>query len=108
MSIRYKVLWSEVAERDLAEALAFIARENPGNARNLLDAIRQKAADLENFPERGRIVPELHEQGISVYRELVIAPWRLQYRITDSEVLVLSFIDSRRNVEDILLQRFIR
>ena len=108
MSARYKVLWSEVAERDLGEALSFIARENPGNARNLLDAIRQKAADLETFPERGRIVPELHEQGISVYRELVIAPWRLLYRIADSEVLVLSFIDSRRNVEDILLQRFIR
>jgi plasmid stabilization system protein ParE len=40
MSARYKVLWSEVAERDLGEALSFIARENPGNARNLLDAIR--------------------------------------------------------------------
>ena len=108
MSVRYKVLWAEVAEHDLSEALAFIARENPDNARNLLDAIRQKAADLETFPERGRIVPELHEQGISVYRELVIPPWRLLYRIADGEVLVLSFIDSRRNVEDILLQRFIR
>ncbi len=108
MSGNYKVLWSEVAERDLGEALSFIARENPDNARNLLDLIRQKAADLETFPERGRIVPELHAEGISVYRELVIAPWRLQYRIADGEVLVLSFIDSRRNVEDILLQRFIR
>lgn len=108
MSARYKVLWTEVAERDLGEAIAYIAKENPGNARNLLDAIRQKAADLENFPERGRIVPELQEQGISVYRELVIAPWRLQYRIADREVFVLAFIDSRRNVEDILLQRFIR
>jgi hypothetical protein len=53
-------------------------------------------------------VPELHQEGISVYRELVIAPWRLMYRIADGEVLVLSFIDSRRNVEDILLQRFLR
>jgi addiction module RelE/StbE family toxin len=108
MSAGYKVLWTEVAERDLGEALAFIARENPGNARKLLELIRQKAADLETFPERGRIVPELYEQGISVYRELVIAQWRLLYRIADGEVQVLSFIDSRRNVEDILLQRFIR
>ena len=58
-----------------------------------------------NMPERGRIVPELREQGITVYRELVEPPWRILYRIESDRVWVLAVIDGRRNVEDILLKR---
>lgn len=65
-------------------------------------------SDLYTLPDRGRIVPELHDQGINIYREISVPPWRIIYRISDSTVYVLSVIDSRRNVEDILLNRFIR
>jgi len=41
------------------------------------------------------------------YRELVIPPWRLIYRIDERKIYVLSVIDSRQNVEDILLNRLI-
>jgi plasmid stabilization system protein ParE len=61
--------------------------------------IKQKASSLYTFPERGRIVPELRDQGILQYRELVISPWRILYRISEKRVLVLSVLDSRRNIE---------
>jgi hypothetical protein len=60
------------------------------------------------MPNQGRIVPELKEQGIQTYRELIVAPWRIVYRVSDTTVFVLSVIDSRRNVEDILLDRLIK
>lgn len=107
MSSKYNVIWASVAEKDLKTIVEYIAEKSSQNALQILTKIRQKASDLYTLPERGRIVPELQVQGILLYRELIIAPWRLIYRISGQEIFVLSVIDSRRNVEDILLKRFI-
>jgi len=106
MSAGYSVLWTEVAERDLREVIAFIAGDNAQNALHVMENIRDKASELYTFPERGRVVPELKSNGVFVYRELIISPWRLLYRIADSSnVYITEVLDSRRNVEEILLQR---
>ena len=107
MNPKYKVVWTNVAENDLKEIIDFISIDSPQNALKLLKSIKQKASNLYTLPERGRIVPELQGQGISQYRELIIPSWRLMYRIDERKVYVLSVIDSRRNVEDILLARLI-
>jgi len=104
---QYKVEWASVAEVDLKRIIDYIAIDSPGNALQILERIRQKVSALYTLPERGRIVPELQEQGINIYRELIISPWRIVYRISDTTVYVLSIIDSRQNVEDILLNRFL-
>ena len=108
MISEYSVFWSRTAETDLINIIEYIAVDSHRNALGIFNKIKKKAADLNAFPEKGRIVPELHTQGINQYRELIIPPWRLIYRITDKNVYVLSMIDSRQNVEDILLSRFIR
>ena len=108
MSAGYRVLWTEVAEKDLREVIAFLAADNPQNALSVLEKIRDKAATLFASPERGRVVPELHSCGIFVYRELMISPWRVLYRIAEHNVYVTAVLDSRRNVEDILLHRLIQ
>ena len=93
---------------DLKEIIEFISVESPGNALKILQKIKESALSLYTLPERGRIVPELQDQGISQYRELIIPPWRLIYRIARNKIYVLTVIDSRRNVEDILLKRLIQ
>lgn len=107
MSSKSNVIWAAVAENDLIYIIEYIAEESPQNALKILNKIRQKASDLYTLPERGRIVPELQDQGILQFRELIIAPWRLIYRISERKIFVLSVMDSRRNVEDILLKRFL-
>ena len=107
MKPKYKVVWANVAECDLKDIIEYISIDSPQNALKILKKIKQKASELYTLPERGRIVPELQDQGILQYREIVITPWRLIYRITERKIFVLSLIDSRRNVEDILLKRFI-
>jgi len=106
MNKKYDIIWSYIAENDLKNIVEYIAEDSPPNALKIFNRIKQKASSLYTFPERGRIVPELREQGILQYRELVISPWRIQYRISEKRVLVLSVLDSRRNIEDILLKRF--
>jgi addiction module RelE/StbE family toxin len=108
MSKKYQVAWAAAAKNDLKQIVEYIAIDSPGNASQILKKIRQKASDLYAMPERGRIVPELKDQGIHTYRELIIAPWRMIYRISNTTVFVLAVIDSRRNVEDILLGRFVK
>ncbi len=108
MSKRYKVEWAAVAEVDLKQIIDYIAIDSPGNALQILEKIRPKASDLYTLPERGRIVPELQGQGINIYREIIMGTWRIVYRISDTTVYVLSIIDSRQNVEDVLLNRLLK
>ena len=105
MTRRYEVVWAGVAEKDLGGIIDRIASERPNAARDILEKIKQSASDLQSSHERGRIVPELLDQGIHIYRELIIPPWRLIYRVSDHSVYILSLLDSRRDVEDILLNR---
>lgn len=107
MSTPYKVQWASVAGNDLKDIIEYIAEDSLANAISVFEKIKEKALGLNQFPERGRIVPELKDQGIALYRELIATPWRIIYRITDKTIYVLSVLDSRQNVEDILLKRFI-
>lgn len=101
------VRWSETSENDLKGIISYIAEDSPQRAYDVFRNIKATASTLHSFPERGRIVPELEEQGITQYRELIMAPWRLIYRISEKAVYVLSVLDSRQNVEDILLKRLL-
>ena len=107
MSQKYKVIWADIAEDDLKNIVEYIADDSLSNARKVFDKIAEKASDLYILPERGRLVPELKDQGILQYRELIHSPWRIIYRISENKVYVLSILDSRRNIEDILLKRLL-
>ena len=105
MKKSYDVRWSEISENDLIAIVQYIAYDSPHQAYEIFNKIKERASNLRVFPDRGRIVPELLEQGITQYRELIILPWRIMYRVSKNKVYVLSVLDSRQNVEDILLRR---
>lgn len=103
---RFEVLWAEVAIQDLERIVDFVEQEAPLAAQRLFDDIAQRAVTLETLPLRGRLVPELARLEITNYRELVIPPYRLMYRVDGDRVSVVAVFDSRRNLEDVLLLRF--
>lgn len=105
---RFRVEWTETAAADLGEIIDHLALDNPGLALQVLREFRQRARTLESLPLRGRTVPELQAKGVTLYRELIRNPWRIIYRVTDAEVYVVTVCDSRRNLEDLLLDRFLR
>lgn len=108
MGKQYTVEWAISADEDLRGIIDYIARDDPAMAMTILRRLRDSASALKSLPCRGRIVPELKAFGITTYREILCLPWRLIYRIDGRRVFVLSVLDSRRNIEDILLDRLIR
>ncbi len=105
MKKKYEVIWSNIAEKDLIDIVEYISADSPSTALKSFKNINQKTSKLYSFPERGRVVPELRDQGIVQYRELIISPWRVIYRIAEKSVYVLSVLDARQNIEDILFRR---
>ena len=107
-SRRFRVQWAEVATRDLEELVSMVAVDSVPDAERLLGRIEKRAATLESTPARGRVVPELSRIGMRNWRELVLRPYRLVYRIEADTVTVLAIFDGRRDLEDVLFDRLVR
>lgn len=105
---KFTIQWTQTAADDLEAIIDYIADESIASAVQVFQKLRARAGRLRAFPQRGRVVPELRAHGILTYRELIEGPWRILYRIEADTVYVLAVIDARRNVEDILLDRFVR
>lgn len=107
-SRRYRVIWTETATRDLEEIVSYIAKDSKKQTNTILKKIRGKSATLRSTPSRGRFVPELLEFDLRGWREVIVSPWRIIYRVEGRLVFVDSVLDGRRDVEDILMQRLLR
>jgi len=94
--------------RDLQDIIGFVGEKNPGLAHSTFDRIKRRVEALVRFPRRGRVVPELKAIGLDIYRELVVFPYRLLFRIKGKEVLVLGVFDGRRDMEEVLFERLTR
>ena len=104
----FTVFWTRSAQNDLIEIIEHISFDSYSIANEKFIQIKRQAVKLENQPTRGRIVPELLLYSIENYREIIISPWRMIYRIEGSNVYIVALFDGRRNFEDILLRRIIR
>ena len=106
--MKYSIFWTETAKKDLHEIIQYISYDNVDIARKQYLKIKENAEKLTNFPEQGRVIPELANENISKYRELIISPWRLMYKIEKNRVYILALVDGRRNIEDVLMKRQLR
>ncbi len=85
---KYKVVWTESAIIDLRNIVQYISLDHPQKSRHIFQKIKINALKLTVFPLRGRIVPEFKVFSLAIYRELIIKPWRLIYRIEGKTVYV--------------------
>ncbi|MDR0663754.1 MAG: type II toxin-antitoxin system RelE/ParE family toxin [Spirochaetaceae bacterium] len=104
----YSVAVTRTAEDDLDDIISYIANDNVPIALKILDKLQKAINSLKQFPERGRRVPELLDKNIKEYRELIEAPWRIIYKIENNDVNIITVIDGRRNVQDILTKKLIK
>jgi addiction module RelE/StbE family toxin len=104
----YSVIVPPNVENDLDGIISYIAQDSPQAAIKILNKLEKNILSLKYFPARGRWVPELLDRNIKDYRELIVAPWRIIYKIEGFDVHLLTVIDGRRNVEEILITKLLK
>ena len=82
-----KVIWAPFALERVTEIALYIANDNPIAAEKWIDSIFKAVLRLEDFPESGRIVPEIQRKE---YREIIFVNYRIIYRIHERQIRVLT------------------
>ena len=108
MSRKFTVKWADPASHDLIEIADFIALDDLATAKKVISLINDKVLSLQLTPQRGRIVPELAIHGIVSFRELIVSPWRIIYKVDETVVYIELVVDGRRDLEDLLFRRVMR
>ncbi len=104
--MRFDVLLTEDAERDLGELYDHIAEhDTPGKATHVLNCIEETLERLAAFPERGPHPKELLALGIRDYRQTFFKPYRIIYRVIEQRVYVYLIVDGRRDMQTLLARR---
>lgn len=105
----FEVFLTSEAERDLEDLVDYIERhDSPESATYVFERIKETILKLETLPSRGRIVPELKDVGLTDFREIPFKPYRIVYFVSARRVFVHCIFDGRRDVEDVLSERFLR
>jgi plasmid stabilization system protein ParE len=88
------VRWTTPAKCDLKEIHDYIARDSKFYAQKVSQNIVSRSEKLNDFPEIGRIVPEIGDHNI---REVFVYSYRLIYEISPNGVQILALVHSKRD-----------
>ena len=91
-----EVTWSQLAVRGLEEIAEYIALDKPSVAHKLVKTVLADVKSLSSFPQMG-----VQMRGSS-YRQLIIKPCRVIYRVTDKQIFIVAVIRSERLVSKYL------
>ena len=95
-----EIIWTENALQSLDEVADYIAVSSPSAASKLVVNLFEKVDRLELFPESGRLVEEVKEMG---YREVIVNPCRVMYKIEGETVFILHVIRQERDLRKYLI-----
>jgi len=96
-----EVIWTEPALQELDAIAEYIALDDPAAASLLVKTVLDKTKRLQDFPRSGRIPPELPN---SVYREIVVPPCRIFYRLDNTQVFLLFVLREERLLRAYMLE----
>lgn len=88
------VIWAPAALDDADAIAAFIARDSPGAASLLVERFIEAVDRLTEFPELGRVVPEVGDPAL---RELIVSPYRIMYRVEGGAVWITAIVHGARD-----------
>lgn len=80
-------------------------RDSVNSALSIYEKLTGRIESLARVPRRCRIVPELKEIGVTVFRELLVSRYRICFRIDGKKVILVGVLDSRRDLQEILIDR---
>ncbi len=104
----FKVLLTDAAAGDLEEIYDYIAtHHSPRRAEVVLNKMEGVFGRLSESPNRGSRPKELIAVGIREYRQVFFKPYRIIYRVIDTNVYIFLIADGRRDMQSILERRLL-
>jgi len=82
-----KIIWSPLAIDRVSEIAVYIALDNPVAAEKWANDIFYSVKQLKQFPNSGRIIPELQ---LNDFREIIFGNYRVIYRVGKNKISVLT------------------
>ena len=95
-----KIIWTEPVLADLGQVAEYIAIDNVPAAKKLVALVFTKVERLADYPESGRVPDEL--EGLK-YREVVVPPCRIFYRIEADQVFILYVMRQERDLRRLMI-----
>jgi toxin ParE1/3/4 len=89
-----KVRFTRRAREDLLDIWLYIAVQSPATADKVYDRIEEGCGRLRDFPQSGRVRPEIAKGA----RSIVVDRWLLLYRLTKDGVLIVRIVDGSRDL----------
>ncbi len=94
-----KLVWSPEAVEDIESIASYIERDSPWYAKAVTSRIMATAETIPQYPEMGRLVPELGNPAI---RERLVYSYRIIYRVEDERILMVAVIHGRRLMQPLV------
>ena len=106
--MKYEITWAQDAGDELAEIISYI-KDNTGKmtAVKIYSKIIEEINRVSKNPKSRMICPLLREFGINYIHQLIIDPWIIYYKAEKNKMEIITIIDGRRNLEEILYKKMI-
>ena len=88
-----KIQWSPRAVERISEIADYIVMDSPLAAERWVHSIFDRVEQVKDFSKSGRSVPEINRKDI---RELIMANYRIIYRIETRVISILTVRHSRQ------------
>jgi len=95
------LVWSPEAIEDIESIASYIERDSVWYAKAVASKIVETAETIPDYPELGRIVPEIDDAAI---RERFVYSYRIIYRVESERIVVAAVIHGSRLLQP-LIQR---
>ncbi|WP_351123275.1 type II toxin-antitoxin system RelE/ParE family toxin [Shewanella sp. T24-MNA-CIBAN-0130] len=95
-----EIIWTNPALDDLNDIAEYISLSNMLSAKTWVTNMFEKVERLDTFPESGKVPIELSNLN---YREIVVNPCRVFYKIENGNVFILHVMRQERDLRKFLL-----
>ncbi|WP_136080451.1 type II toxin-antitoxin system RelE/ParE family toxin [Pontiella desulfatans] len=92
-----KIQWSPLSIDRISEISDYIAQDSPMAAERWVHAIFDRVEQVKDFSKSGQPVPEINRKDL---RQLVIANYRIIYRIESTIISILTVRHCRQILPD--------
>ena len=106
--MKYEIIWSKDAGEELFEIISYIKYNTGKNtADQIYSKITKEIKRVSESTAKIRVAPLLKEIGINHIYQHNIDPWIIFYKTEKNKMLIISIIDGRRNLEEILYKKML-